>query len=402
MTTNQTTSAKGPLDGIRVLDLSRILAGPTCTQLMGDYGAEVIKIEKPGMGDDTRTWGPHFVKDADGNNTNESSYYLCANRNKQSVAVDVATAQGQDIIRELVRTCDIFVENFKVGGLAKYGLSYDDLKADNPGLIYCSITGFGQTGPNTHRPGYDLMAQGEAGTMSLTGEPDGAPMKLGVAVADVVCGMYAVSAILAALHHRNMGGAGQHIDVALTDTQTAMLINRGTGYLLSKRPPTRLGNQHPSIVPYEVFEVADGHIIVAVGNDGQFARFCGALGLEHLADDPKFATNGARTANKNELIPIISKALLGHEKAWLLAAMGTASVPVGPINTVPEVFASEQTKAREMQIHMDHATGANGVDLIGNPVNFSKTPVSYRRAPPVCGQDTDAVLARMSKSQSNT
>jgi len=387
----------GPLDGIRVLDLSRILAGPSCTQLLGDYGAEIIKVERPGLGDDTRAWGPPYVKDDNGQDTTESAYYLCANRNKLSLALDISSSEGQQTIRELVKSCDILVENFKVGGLAAFGLSYDDLKADNPALIYCSITGFGQTGPNAKLPGYDLLAQGAGGIMSLTGDPDGEPMKVGVAVADIVCGMYASTAILAALHHRGNTGQGQHIDIALADTQVAWLANQGSNYLISGKAPKRLGNQHPNIVPYQVFEVVDGHAIVAVGNDAQFGRFCDILGLAQLANDPKYKTNDARVKHKSELINILAPALKKISKSDLLSAMDAASVPGGPINTIPEVFASDQVATRGMKIHMEHKDTAQGINLIANPVKFSKTPVSYRYAPPTCGQHTEDILSRLKK-----
>lgn len=390
----------GPLDGIRVLDLSRILAGPSCTQLLGDYGAEIIKVERPGLGDDTRAWGPPYVKDNDGQDTAESAYFLCANRNKLSVALDISNPEGQKTVRELVKSCDILVENFKVGGLAAFGLSYDDLKTDNPALIYCSVTGFGQTGPNAKLPGYDLLAQGAGGIMSLTGDADGEPMKVGVAVADIVCGMYASTAILAALHHRRNTGQGQHIDIALADTQVAWLANQGSNYLIGGKTPERLGNQHPNIVPYQVFEVANGHAIIAVGNDAQFSRFCGILGLAQLADDPKFKTNDARVKHKPELIGILTPALKKIKKYDLLSAMDAASVPGGPINTIPEVFASDQVAARDMKIHMAHKDTADGIDLIGNPVKFSKTPVSYRHAPPKCGQHSAEILNRLAQTQS--
>ncbi len=396
---NTPDNSCGPLKGIKVLDLSRILAGPTCSQLLGDYGADIIKIEKPGAGDDTRKWGPPYVTDADGTETEESAYYLCANRNKRSVAVDIATPEGQRVVRALARDCDVLLENFKVGGLAKYGLSYDELAEINPDLVYCSITGFGQTGPNAHRPGYDLLAQGAGGIMSLTGEPDGEPMKVGVGVTDIVCGLYAATAILAALHHRDQGGGGQHIDIGLLDTQVAWLVNQGVNYLTDGREPERLGNQHPNIVPYQVFAVKDGHVIVAVGNDAQFRRFCGILGLEALADDPRYVSNIARIANKDSLIGTLASTLAGVEKEALIAAMDSASVPGGPINTVPEVFASEQVAAREMKIHMPHPATPDGVDLIGNPVKFGKTPVSYRHHPPLCGEHTGAVLEEFNISK---
>ena len=383
----------GPLHGIRVLDLSRILAGPTATQLLGDYGADVIKVEKPGTGDDTRSWGPPFVKDADGKDTGESAYYLAANRNKRSIALDIATPEGAAEVKRLAATADVLVENFKVGGLAKFGLGYEDLRADFPGLIYCSITGYGQTGPNAAKPGYDLLAQGEGGIMSLTG--GGAePMKVGVAVSDVVCGLYAVTAILAALHHRQKTGAGQWIDIGLLDTQVAWLVNQGTNYLTSGTEPPRLGNQHPNIVPYQVFAVSDGHVIVAVGNDSQFARFATLIGAPGLAEDARFATNSARLAHRGTLIPLIEGLVAGIAQADLLARMTEAKVPGGPINTLSQVFGSAQAEAREMVIEMDHAAGVP-VRLIGNPVKFSATPVSYRRAPPPCGADTAEIRAEL-------
>ena len=385
---------KGPLDGIKVLDLSRILAGPTCTQLLGDFGADIVKVERPGAGDDTRKWGPPYVRDEDGNNTQESAYYLCANRNKRSAAIDIASQKGAETIRELAAKCDILIENFKLGGLKKFGLDYEALSKINPALIYCSITGYGQTGPNAPLPGYDLMAQGYGGVMSLTGNPDGEPMKVGIGIADVMCGMYASSAILAALRHRDQNGEGQHIDIALVDTQIAWLINEGANYLTSKKLPTRRGNQHPNIVPYQVFEVSDGHIIVAVGNDTQFARFCTLLDCEELAQDEAYSTNIKRIENRDVLIALLEKKVLKFSKDQLLQAMKKHSVPAGPINNLEEVFNSEQVAAREMKITMAHPQAGSGeVELIGNPIKFSKTPVTYRRAPPVCGADTNEVLA---------
>ncbi|MEM7299651.1 MAG: CaiB/BaiF CoA-transferase family protein [Pseudomonadota bacterium] len=383
----------GPLAGLKVLDLSRILAGPTCTQLLGDYGADVLKIERPGAGDDTRSWGPPYVTGKDGTPTSESAYYLSANRNKRSVAVDIATEEGAAKIRALARHCDVIIENFKVGGLAKYGLDHASMLNEHPALIYCSITGFGQTGPNAARPGYDLLAQGYGGIMSITGEAEGEPMKVGVGVADVVCGLYACTAILAALRHRDATGQGQHIDIGLVDSQISWLVNQGASYLTSGEEPRRLGNQHPTIVPYQVFATSDGHIIVAVGNDGQFARFCTLIGMEELSEDERFRTNVSRVNNRDILVPILSEQLMKLKKAELIDGMEQNNIPGGAINTLPEVFVTEQVKAREMKISVSHATSQSGtVDLIGNPVKFSKTPVSYRRGPPVCGEHTDEVL----------
>ena len=386
----------GPLAGVRVLDLSRILAGPTCTQLLGDYGADVIKVERPGTGDDTRTWGPPFVTGKDGAPTNESAYYLSSNRNKRSIAVDIASPEGADTVRKLVRHCDILIENFKVGGLKKYGLDYETLSADNPGLIYCSITGFGQTGPNAHRAGYDILAQAYGGMMSLTGEPEGEPTKVGVGIADVMCGMYSATAILAALNHRNATGEGQYIDVALVDSQIGWLINEGVNFLTSGKEPIRRGNQHPNIVPYQVFATADGHVVVAVGNDSQFRAFCEIINVPEFADDARFATNSARLENRDELIDLLKPVIAAIEKGVLIKAMEARSVPGGEINRVSEVFESEQAVARGMKISMPHPLAASGeIDLIGNPVNFSRTPVTYRHAPPTCGEHTDEIIAEI-------
>ena len=380
----------GPLAGIKVLDMSRILAGPSSTQLLGDYGADVIKIERPGVGDDTRKWGPPYVKDADGNDTTESAYYLAANRNKRSVGVDLATPEGAALIKRLAAQADVLVENYKLGGLKKYGLDYEAIKAVNPSIIYCSITGYGQTGPNAHLPGYDLMAQGYGGIMSLTGEPEGAPMKVGVGIADIMCGMYAASAVLAALRHRDQTGEGQYIDVALVDSQIAWLINEGTNYLQSGKVPKRRGNQHPNIVPYQAFAAKDGHLLVAVGNDSQFKRFCDVIGAPELAVDPAFATNEARIANREILLPKIGALMAEMGKQELLDAMKADNVPCGEINDLAEVFDSPQVAARGMRVKMDHPHSE--IELIGNPVKFSKTPVSYRKAPPLCGADTDEVI----------
>lgn len=384
------------LDGIRILDLSRILAGPTCTQLLGDYGADVIKVERPGRGDDTRSWGPPYVIGDGDRPTGESAYYLSANRNKRSVAIDISTSEGAETVRKLARHCDVLIENFKVGGLNKYGLDAQSLLLDQPGLIYCSISGFGQTGPNAHLPGYDLMAQGFGGIMSLTGEPAGEPMKVAVGVADVVCGLYAATAILSALRHRDRTGEGQHIDIGLVDTQIAWLVNEGSNYLVSGKSPVRRGNQHPNIVPYQVFEASDGHLIVAVGNDHQFEQFCHIIDRPALAADPRYATNRARLEHREELIGLLESAISPFSRDQLLSAMERHGVPGGPINTLPEVFESGQVEAREMKISLPHAQSQTGtVELVGNPVKFSKTPVDYRYGPPCCGEHTEEVLEEL-------
>ena len=383
----------GPLTGLRVFDLTRILAGPTCTQLLGDLGAEVIKIERPGEGDDTRKWGPPYLKDENGQDTHESAYYLANNRNKRSVTLDIAQAEGQALAKRLIAKCDVLVENFKAGGLAKYGLSYADLKGDFPELVYCSITGFGQSGPYAPRAGYDYLAQGLGGMMSLTGEPEGEPMKVGVGIADVMCGMYATTAVLAALRHRDNGGGGQYIDLALLDSQVAWLINEGLNYLTSGEVPVRRGNEHPNIVPYKVLPSADGHFILAVGNDAQFRRFCDFAGAPELPDDPRFTTNTLRVKNRAALYEILpGYTVRKTQKEWIegLAGLG---VPASPVNTLDQVFADPQIKHRGMQIKLPYPGIRGGtVDLIGNPIKLSETPVEYRRHPPYLGQHTDEVL----------
>lgn len=388
----------GALVGITVLDLTRILAGPTCTQLLGDLGAEVIKVENPATGgDDTRGWGPPNVCDTDGQPTDLSAYFMAANRNKKSVSIDISTDLGQQQVRALARSADIVVENFKPGGLAKYGLGPDDLLTRQPGLIYCSISGFGQTGPNRDKPGYDLMAQGFGGIMSLTGEPDGAPMKVGVGVADVMCGMYATVGILAALRHKERTGEGQHIDIALVDSQLAWLINEGTNYLESGDLPQRRGNGHPNIVPYHVFAVADGHAIIAVGNDSQFARFCDFLGCADIVPDARFATNLARTQNRDALLAVIGPRLAARPLAAVIAGLEARKVPVGPVNTIDLALGSDQAQARDMVVAMPRADVQKGqVRLLGNPLKLSRTPVTYRLPPPHCGQDSQEILAQLS------
>ncbi|NOD35961.1 MULTISPECIES: CaiB/BaiF CoA-transferase family protein [unclassified Ruegeria] len=385
-------ASEGPLNGVKVLDLSRILAGPTCTQLLGDLGATVIKIENPATGgDDTRQWGPPYVTDAQGNRSDLSAYFMSANRNKKSVALDIATAEGQAEIRRLASHADILIENFKPGGLAKYGLDYATLSQEFPDLVYCSISGYGQTGPNSSKPGYDLMAQGYGGIMSLTGDPEGAPMKVGVGIADVMCGMYATVGILAALRHRDLTGEGQQIDLALVDAQIAWLINEGVNYLTSGDVPQRRGNGHPNIVPYDVYETADGHVILAVGNDGQFRKLCSFIERAELADDPRFATNPARLENRDALNAVLRPAVKTLSTQAVISGLEAVKVPVGPVQTLDQVFDTEQVAARQMQIAMQAQPGQ--VNLIGNPLNLSRTPVTYRSAPPVCGADTQAVLS---------
>lgn len=382
----------GPLDGLVVLDLSRILAGPTCTQLLGDLGAEVIKIESL-AGDDTRAWGPPFAEGADGAPTDLSAYFLSINRNKKSVAVDLTDPGVQSALHDLAGRADVVIENFKPGGLRAYGLDHTTLCAAYPGLVYCSISGFGQTGPNRDKPGYDLMAQGYGGIMSITGAAGDEPMKVGVGVADVVCGLYAATGILAALRHRDATGEGQHIDLALVDSTMSWLVNQGLNYLTSGISPVRAGNAHPNIVPYQVFATADGHVIVAVGNDSQYARFCDYLGQPGWATDSRFATNTARLAHRDTLVPMIAEALSRRTMRHVIDGLEARRVPVGPVNTIEQALESDQTQARGMTITLPAPqTAAGAVRLIGNPLKFSRTPVSYRTAPPATGADTEEVL----------
>ena len=381
----------GPLAGIRILDLSRILAGPVCTQLLGDYGADVIKIEKPGAGDDTRSWGPPFVKDADGNDTEESTFYLCANRNKRSVAIDIAKPEGQRLVRRLLAKCDVLTENFRVGALARYGLGYDDLRDEFPSLIYCSITGFGQTGPYRDRAGYDFLAQGMGGIMSVTGEPDGMPMKTGIGIADVMTGMHASTAILAALRHRDGTGQGQHIDLSLFETQISWLYYHAVEYLNTGENPARHGNAHANVVPYEVFATADGHVILAAGNDGQFAKFCEVAGRPELAANPDYATNPARIRNRDKLLPMVRELFAKRTTDDWVVALEAAGVPCGPINTLDRVFADKHVRERGMEIEMPHPLSGS-VKLVAAPAKMSETPVTYRRPPPVRGEHTGEVL----------
>lgn len=385
----------GALQHVKVLDLSRVLAGPWASQTLGDLGAEVIKIERPGTGDDTRAWGPPYVTDPAGQPTGESAYYMCANRNKQSVAVDITRPEGQEIVRGLARQCDVLVENFKTGGLAQYGLDYAALSALNPRLIYCSVTGFGHDGPYAHRAGYDFLIQGMGGLMSITGKPDGepggGPAKVGVALTDILTGLYASTAILAALAAREHTGRGQHIDLALLDVQVACLANQGMNYLYGGKVPQRMGNAHPNTVPYQDFPTADGHMILAIGNDGQFARFCHAAGRPEWAQDARFATNAARLAHRDVLIPLLRECtVLRGTREWI-ALLEQHAVPCGPIHTVADVFADPQVRARGLQMAMDHPQ-AGAVPLVASPIRLSDTPVQYRAAPPQLGQHTDAVL----------
>jgi crotonobetainyl-CoA:carnitine CoA-transferase CaiB-like acyl-CoA transferase len=379
------------LSGLRVLDLSRILAGPWATQLLADLGADVIKIERPVEGDDTRAWGPPFVVGAH-NEDLFSAYFLSANRGKKSVAVDLSSVQGREIVALLARSCDVVVENFRVGGLKRLGLDYGTLSKLNRRLIYCSISGFGQTGPHKERPGYDLLVQAMGGLMSITGAPDGEPMKVGVAVADIFTGLYATVAILAALNERQTSGQGQHIDLALLDVQVATLANQGMNFLASGKASRRHGNAHPNIVPYQAFETSDGYIVVAVGNDSQFARFSAALGLPELSVDPRFKTNADRVLNREQLIELIAASIRRFAKADLLRILEACSIPAGPINELHEVFADPQIAARNLVVEQSLAAGQPPTRMIGNPIHFSRTPVTYRNAPPRLGAHTVEVM----------
>ncbi len=383
------------LNGIRVLDLSRILAGPWCTQNLADLGADVIKIERPGVGDDTRAWGPPFLKDGDGRDTEESAYYLSANRNKRSVEADMATPAGAALIRELAAVSDILIENFKVGGLAKYGLDYDSLKQINPRLIYCSITGFGQDGPYAQRPGYDFMIQGMGGLMSITGErddlPGGGPQKAGVAVTDIVTGMYATVAILAALQERHNSGLGQHLDIALLDSHVAMLANQNSNYFNSGVAPQRAGNAHQNVVPYQVFAASDGHLIVATGNESQYRAYCRAIGAPELGDDPRFATNRMRLANRDLLVGLLTEIMRQGKRDDWIAKLEAVGVPCGPINDIAQALAHPQAQARQLRRDLPHPAGGIAA-VTASPLRLSDSPVTYRRAPPLLGEHTEEVL----------
>jgi len=388
--------APGALQGLRVLDLSRVLAGPWASQTLADLGADVIKIERPGCGDDTRGWGPPFLNAADGTPTGESAYFAGANRNKRSVAIDLSQAEGQVLVRELATESDVLIENFKVGALRRYGLDAETLCAAHPRLVYCSITGFGQTGPYAGRAGYDFLLQGLGGLMSVTGHPDGAPgggpMKVGVALTDVLTGLYATIAILAALRHREHTGAGQCIDLALLDVQVAALANQTMNYLVSGVAPGRMGNAHPNIVPYQDFPAADGDVIITVGNDAQFQRLCAVLGHPEWAADPRFATNTARVAHRDTLIPMLRQATVRRSRADWLQALEAAGVPCGPINTLADVFADPQVRSRGLQLDLPHPL-AGQVPSVANPIRLSASPVAYRRPPPCLGEHTIEVLS---------
>ncbi len=388
----------GALSHLRVLDLTRVLAGPWCTQTLADLGAEVIKIERPGSGDDTRQWGPPYAKDAEGNPTTEAAYYLAVNRNKKSVTLDIATPQGQALVRKLVAKADVLVENYKVGQLARYGLDYDSLRAIKPALVYCSITGFGQTGPYAPRPGYDFIVQGMGGFMSVTGErddlPGGGPQKAGVAIADLFTGAHATIAILAALAHRARTGEGQHLDICLLDVQVAMMANMATNYLATGEPPRRWGNAHPNIVPYQVFKVADGWVIVACGNDGQFRKLVEVAGEPSLAVDERFATNPQRVRHRDTLVPLLEPLLLRKSRAQWIAELEIGGVPCGPINDLADVFLDPQVIARNMKLDLPHPT-AGQVSVPASALKLNGTPVEYRMPPPLLGEHTESVLRQL-------
>jgi crotonobetainyl-CoA:carnitine CoA-transferase CaiB-like acyl-CoA transferase len=383
------------LAGLKVLDLSRVLAGPWAGQMLADLGADVVKIERPGCGDDTRAWGPPYLQDQDGQDTSEAAYYLSANRNKRSLAVDFTQSQGQETVRQLVAGADVLIENFKVGGLAAYGLDYASLAAINPRLIYCSITGFGQDGPYAARAGYDFMIQAVGGLMSVTGKADdeagAGPVKVGVAVTDILTGLYASNAVLAALAERERSGKGQHIDLALLDVQVACLANQALNYLTTGKTPGRMGNAHPNIVPYQDFPSADGDFILTIGNDGQFARFCAVAGHPEWSDDPRFATNAKRVAHRKLLIPLIRQVTVFRTTAQWMVDLAAASVPCGPINNLAEVFDDPQVLARGLRVRMQHPL-AGHVDLVANPIRLSRTPVRYHSAPPLLDQHANEVL----------
>ena len=385
----------GPLSGIRVFDLTRVLAGPSCVQILGDLGAEVIKVEQPNVGDDTRKFGPPFLKDMDGNDTTESGYYMATNRNKRSLTLNLTSKKGQDIARQLISKSDILVENFKVGNLSKYNLSYDNLRDEYPSLIYCSITGFGQTGPLAEQPGYDFMAQGMGGLMSVTGPKDGEPHRVGVPIADLTAGLWATIGICAAVRHKEQTGEGQHLDISLLDTQVASLSIQGLNYLTSGDVPQLLGNAHPNIVPYQVFPVADGDIIIAVGNDNQFDRFAKFINMPELATDERFSTNDKRVINREILTQILNEKMLEKKSSYWLTGLEKIGISAGPINKINQVFENEQVLKRGMKIEMNHDLTNTAVNLIANPIHMSATPPTYRCPPPILGQHTDEILTQI-------
>jgi crotonobetainyl-CoA:carnitine CoA-transferase CaiB-like acyl-CoA transferase len=387
-------NSPGSLAGLRILDLSRILAGPTATQLMGDLGADVIKVERPGTGDDTRSWGPPFVPDADGSDSDLSAYFLSANRNKRSIAIDLSTDEGIVLVKRLAAISDVVIENYKPGDLSRRGIGYDDIRNLKPDIVWCAISGFGQTGPYADRIGYDFLIQAMGGIMSITGEPDGRPLKVGLGIADVMCGMYATIGILAALRHRDRSGEGQYIDLSLYDTQVAWLINAATNHLVSGKTPHRIGNRHPSIAPYQTFPTADGTIAIAVGNDQQFARFCAAIDLVHLTRDNRFQRNRDRVQNIEALDVVISERLRADTTRHWEHVLTAAQVPAGPVATIDEVVAHPQTAAREMIVSMPVGDIPNS-RLIGNPLKMSATPVQYRRSPPHLDQDRNDILSEI-------
>lgn len=391
------------LSGIKILDLSRILAGPTAAQLLGDLGADVVKVEKPLEGDDTRKWGPPYILDNYGKNTEESAYYLAANRNKRSIAIDITSSSGQKLIHQLIAKADVLIENYKVGGLSQYGLAWDQIKELYPRLIYCSVTGFGQTGPYASRPGYDFLIQGMGGIMSLTGDPKGEPMKVGVGIADVMAGMYASVGILAAIRHRDLTGEGQHIDVSLLDTQIAWLVNAGTNYLTNKKLPPRLGNGHPNIVPYQVFPTADSPMILAVGNDSQFSRFCSVVNLSHLATDEHYMTNLMRVQNREKLCPLIEKALSTQPRSFWLKELEAVGVPCGPVNDLEQVFDDPHVKERGAALSIPCTWASGGeVRVLANPLKMSLTPPTYRTPPPRLNEHEKEVLSDWLKDRKTT
>ncbi len=395
---HEVPSVGAHLRHLRVLDLSRVLAGPWASQTLADLGAEVIKIERPGRGDDTRAWGPPFLQDEHGGQTSETAYFLCANRGKKSLTLDIASPQGAQIVRDLARQCDVLIENFKTGDLRRYGLAYEDLKAVNPNLVYCSITGFGQDGPFSDQAGYDFMIQGTGGLMSITGEPDevpgGGPKKVGVPVADLMTGMYATVAILAALARRDRGGGGEYIDMALLDCQLAMLSNHAQNFLISGQVPPRWGNAHPNVVPYQAFPTSNGHIIVAIGNDHQFGKFCEAAGEPELARDPRFLTNADRVNNRAAIVAHMTRIVATRSTGQWLDALGPLGVPCGPINTIPQAFEHPQVQHRGLRMDLPHPASGT-VPMIANPIRFTEQPIAYRGAPPMLGQHTQEVLGEL-------